>query len=136
MKFNIIDKLIMATLGLLAPLSSVFIAVLILIIADWITGIWKSLKCKRRLTSYRLRLSVTKIVTYFLAIYLAALVNDFLMPGLGINTASYVAAYIGVTELISVFENISVITGKRLLRDLAALLMESLKQKFKLSKGE
>lgn len=121
----------MATIGLLAPISELFIAVIILIIADWITGIWKSLKCKRRLTSFRLRMSISKLVTYLLAIYLAALFDNYLTPNIALNLAGYVAAYIGLTELVSIYENISIITGKELMSDIGAAIKKSVTAKLR-----
>jgi phage-related holin len=121
----------MATIGLLAPLADICIAVVILILADWVTGLWKSYKCKRRFTSYRLRLSIGKLVTYLLAIYLAHLLDVMIITDLDLHLATYVAAYIGVTELVSIYENISVITGKELMKDIAKSIMSSVKSKIK-----
>jgi hypothetical protein len=45
-----------------------------------------------------------------------------------------IAAYIAWTELISIYENIAVITGKEFLKDLSLIVWDNVKSRYKLPK--
>ena len=127
---TIVFKLCGSLLLYFAPIATILHAVLALLIIDWFTGVWKSHLVKRRITSYRLRKSLDKIAGYFVAILTAHIVNFSLLGG-SFHLAEIVSAYIGLTELTSIYENLSEITGKKFIKELALIISKQVKQKFK-----
>ena len=99
-------------LAYFAPIKGLVHAVFFLWLLDWIFGVWRSLIARRKITSYRFRKSVTKIVNY-----LAAIVATWVIEKTFLDTwlplTKFIAGYIGFTELTSIYENISDITGKK-----------------------
>lgn len=98
-------------IAVIAPIENTLIALLFFVIADLITGVWKASKTEK-ITSRKLGSSIGKVALYFIAI-LTAQVCDlyFNLP----KIENIVAALIVVTEVLSILENISVITGIPLL---------------------
>lgn len=96
-------------------------AVIFLWAIDWILGVWKSLKARRTLTSYRFRKSISKITTYVLAITSTYVLENTFLPE-WIPICKVVAGYIAFTELVSIYENMSEITGKKLMLELLGVV--------------
>jgi hypothetical protein len=93
----------------LAPVKPIMLAVGVLICVDLITGLWASLKRKRKITSRGLRRTIGKMLAYQLAIITAFVMETWLLPD--VPMVKVVSGLIGVTETKSVFENLSFITG-------------------------
>lgn len=108
---------IMLVLAYFMPIKGMVHAVIFLWAIDWILGVWKSLKAKRTLTSYRFRKSISKITTYVLAITSTYVLENTFLPE-WIPICKVVAGYIAFTELVSIYENMSEITGKKLMLEL------------------
>lgn len=108
---------IMLILAYFMPIKEMVYAVIFLWAIDWILGVWKSLKAKRTLTSYRFRKSISKITTYVLAITSTYVLENTFLPE-WIPICKVVAGYIAFTELVSIYENMSEITGKKLMLEL------------------
>lgn len=108
---------IMLVLAYFIPIKGMVHAVIFLWAIDWILGVWKSLKAKRTLTSYRFRKSISKITTYVLAITSTYVLENTFLPE-WIPICKVVAGYIAFTELVSIYENMSEITGKKLMLEL------------------
>lgn len=126
---QIILKLTGAMLLYFTPIAPLIHAVIALFIIDWITGIWKSLNNRRHFSSYRLRKSVEKGFSYMLAIITAHILSASLLDN-AINIPAVVAGYIGFTELTSIYENLSDITGSNILRDVLKMISEKVKTKY------
>lgn len=93
----------------LTPLYGVFWLMLILLIADFFTGIGASAKQHIPRSSKRLRRSVSKMLCYFGIIYLFW---EF-ETQLGVDwvaTYKFIAGFIFLVEIISILENMFVIT--------------------------
>ena len=99
------------------PIKSLIHAVFFLFVMDWILGVWKSKKAHRRLTSYRFRKSIAKIATYFVAITSTFVLENTFLPQ-WVNMTHVVAGYIAFTELVSIYENMSAITERKLMKEL------------------
>lgn len=125
----ILYRVFAALLFYFAPVAPMIHAVLALCAIDWATGVWRSKLAKRDFTSYRLRKSVNKILAYILAIIAAFIMDKELLSNVQ-YVPSIVAAYIGFTELTSIYENLSDITGKKFLKDIAMDISDRVKQKF------
>jgi phage-related holin len=119
------EGLIMQTLalalGYFLPVKPLIHAVLFLFCMDWILGVWKSRKAHRRLTSYRFRKSISKITTYVIAIMSTFVLEKTFLPEWG-HITQIIAGYIAFTELTSIYENMSEITGRKLMKDLLGVL--------------
>lgn len=102
---------ILAWIGVfLAPIQEILFSVGALIIADLVTGIWAAKKAGFKIESYKLRRSVTKSGAYFLTIALGFMTQKFLMQD-SIPIVHVVSGLIGSAELLSIYENMSKITG-------------------------
>ncbi len=93
----------------LAPAKASMIAVGFLVIGDLITGVWAALKRGETFSSAKLRQTVTKTLGYQLAMLLAFVTENVLLPE--IPVLKVVAGLIAGTELLSAMENLSSITG-------------------------
>ncbi len=102
-------KFVTMLLLVLAPVKSIMVAALALVIADLITGLWASKKEGTPITSNALRRSVMKTLTYQSAIIISFILETYLLDGMPV--VKVVAGLIGITEGKSFFENIHRITG-------------------------
>ncbi len=93
----------------LAPARTTMIAVSFLVLGDLVTGIWASYKRKEKFSSAKLRQTITKTIGYQLAILLAFITENNLLPELPV--LKVVAGLIASTELVSALENLAAITG-------------------------
>lgn len=94
----------------LAPLHGVFWLMIIMLVADFVTGIAASAKQHIPRSSKRLRRSASKMLCYFGIIYLFW---EFEMQ-LGVDwiaTYKFIAGFIFLVEIVSILENMFVITG-------------------------
>ena len=113
----------LALLGVfLAPIHGLMLAVGALVMADFGAGIWASVKRGQRVTSRRMRETVSKSIAYQ-----AAIIVGFILDGLigttDVFIARVIAALIGLVEAKSVFESLTAITGL----DFWAVIMEKIK---------
>lgn len=104
----------------LSPISGMVHAVLLLIAADWLTGVYASRKEKKKITSRGFRKTVEKFVLYTLAIVTTYLVETEIAE---FRMANVVAGYVALTELKSIFENIVRITGRNVMNEIYFVLM-------------
>ncbi len=116
-------KLLGMGLGYFIPVLPILYTVIFLFAVDWITGVWKSIKFHKKIRSYRLRQSVDKLVSYIIVV-IATYCFQKRFIGEDMHLVNIVAGYISMTELISIYENLSVITGKEFLKDLIILVKE------------
>jgi phage-related holin len=93
----------------LLPVRPVMIAVSVLIIADFITGVWASRKLKEPITSSGFKQTVIKTLAYQSAVVIAFVMETYLLEG--VPVVKVVAGLIALTEGKSFFENIHRITG-------------------------
>lgn len=118
-----LQGLLVSALAALAPIKAVIITVGILILADLFTGVLASLKRNERITSAKLRNSITKCLVYQIAVITGFLVQVHLLQNF-IPIVNIVASLVGLTELTSVYENLNVIHGgnifKRILTQLGS----------------
>lgn len=94
----------------LTPVWEILFAVGALLMTDLITGIWASIKEKKKVKSSRLRESVTKSASYLIAISAAYVTQTFLIHD-ALPIIHITSGLIGVTEILSIYENLSRISG-------------------------
>lgn len=112
-KFSI--KILISVLAVFAPVKSVVLTVICLIVVDLITGIWASHKQKVDITSAALGRTIVKAFVYLSAVLLSFLVQQYLTTD-AIPCVHIVSSFIGITELLSCMENINIIGGGDLLK--------------------
>lgn len=91
-----------------APTWHVLTILSILVVADWVTGIFASRKANIDITSRRLTHSVVKWLCYITAILLTFMAEQALT--LEFNFYLFTAGYIYGCEILSIFENLAVIS--------------------------
>ena len=105
------------------PIKATLVTVMVLTIADLITGIMASRKEGKKITSSGLKRTIIKTTVYELVVMLGFLTERY-MVGDSIPVVKVLAGFIGLTELKSVLENIERISGMPIIK----LLIERLNQ--------
>ncbi len=100
-------------IGVLSQSSLILMTMVTFVIVDLITGIWKSVKLKQKITSKALRSTIEKILSYFFVIILAKLFDEVVLNIDAIQVHTMVASLIFLVEFKSVTENMSEITGNK-----------------------
>ncbi len=99
------------------PAKSMILTVLVLIVCDLITGILAARKQSKPIKSAGIGRTVVKLVIYELAIILAFLTETYL-TGPSIPCSKVAASLIGTTELLSVLENLNILSNGDLLKSI------------------
>lgn len=94
----------------LAPIKGLLIALIVLIVADLVTGLIAAIKRKQRITSAKLSRTVTKTLVYLFSIILTKLVSNYVIMSDDVPLTSMLSSFIILTELQSVFENLNKIS--------------------------
>lgn len=93
----------------LAPVHGVMIAVSVLVLLDFITGVLSSMKSKKKITSKGFQQTIYKTLAYQAVIVTALVLEKYLIPELPV--IKVVSSLIAVTETKSLLENVEVLTG-------------------------
>lgn len=109
--------LLLSTLAVFAPIKAIILVTGILIFSDLITGVWAAHKQGKKIKSAGLRRSVTKIFVYHAAIMLGFLVEQYMLDGF-LPVSKIAAGLISVVEMKSILENLDVINGSPIFKDL------------------
>lgn len=109
--------LLLSTLAVFAPIKAIILVTGILIFSDLFTGVWAAKKKGQKIRSAGLRRSVTKIFVYHAAIMLGFLVEQYMLEGF-LPVSKIAAGLISVVEMKSILENLDVINGSPIFKDL------------------
>lgn len=109
------------------PIKATIITVMVLTVADLVTGIMAARKEKKKITSSGLKRTIIKTMVYEAVIMLGFLTEQY-MTGDIIPVVKILAGFIGITELKSVMENIERISGMSIIKILINRLNQSDKQ--------
>ncbi len=97
------------------PSHNAMLAVVLLVLVDWITGIWAAKKRGEKISSWGWRRTIyNKIIPYQVAILCSLLVDNNIFKGSlleHIQLMKATAAFISGAEIKSVYENLGSITG-------------------------
>lgn len=110
----------LALLSVFAPAAPVLATAFALVLTDMITGMVAARKRGEPITSRGMRRSVTKLLVYEVAMMIAFLAGQYLIAEMPI--LKIVASMIGLTELRSIFENLSTVTDAPVIKMLIAKL--------------
>lgn len=114
-------KLFVVSLAILAPIHSMMVASLVLIIIDLILGIWAAIKRKDKITSAALRRTISKILVYQLAIITGFVCETYLLNGI-LPVSKLVGGIVGLVEATSILENLNLINGEPIFKKLISKL--------------
>lgn len=112
---EVLFKLLLSLVAILAPVHSVMAAAMVLVVCDLTTGIAASLRRKEKISSAKLKRTIVKLIVYEIAIVLGFIVETHLTGGT-LPIINIIGCYIGLTELVSTYENIDSISGGKLLK--------------------
>lgn len=107
---EILPHALIATVSVFAPIKATLITVMVLSVVDLIAGIQASKKRRRKITSTGLKRTIVKVAVYELVVLLGFLTEQY-MTGETIPIVKVITGYIGLTELVSIMENIEIVTG-------------------------
>lgn len=119
--------LFLALVAVFAPAKGMILSAAMLITIDLVTGLMAAKKQNVPITSSGLRRTIVKLLVYEAAIMLAFITQQYLMPE--IPVANIASGFVGVTELTSCLENINIIGGGDLLKNLVNKLGSDNKEK-------
>lgn len=119
-----LNALAISILAILAPIKMVIIMTLVLVVVDLITGVIAAVKRKEPITSAGFRRTTVKILVYELVVILGFLAETYL-TGSVIAISKIISSFIGLTELTSIAENLSDITGQPILKILLSKLQSA-----------
>lgn len=111
-----LKKLGLALFTLLTPIKTTLLAAFVFVLIDLITGLLAAKKQHIPITSSGLKSTLIKLFVYQIVIILAYLAETYLVKGMSLT--NIVTSYVGITELLSINENLTVITGSDLLSGL------------------
>lgn len=93
-----IREILTAAVGMFTP-------IILMMLTDLITGLWKAFKTNAKITSSKLRNTISKTVVYFLVLLICGCLSTLGEESVGL----LFAVFIGLIEGISILENLSVI---------------------------
>lgn len=105
---NWIVKLGLSVLTLLSPISYLLHAILVFVLIDLISGCYASYKNGEKITSNKLRNTVTKMIVYLTSIMMCFYFQKLFIPE--IEVAKIMTGFLITTEIFSTFENFTRIT--------------------------
>ncbi len=109
-------KNILITIGVvLAPIKMALIVAFASCVVDWALGIAAAKKRKEAITSFGFRRTAGKILIYELAIICAFFIEVYLL-GPELMVLKLVTAFIGLTELKSIMENLNELSDGSILK--------------------
>jgi len=111
---KLVPYLILVFSTFFAPIVTVMCAILVLMLIDLIVGVIASKKRGEKFSSTKLGNSGIKLLLYLIGIITGHLMALYFIPG--IPWVNIVAGLIGATEVVSIFENISDVTGTNFIR--------------------
>lgn len=112
-----LEPTIIALLAVFAPVKAVLLVTGFVIFVDLVTGIMAARKRKEKISSAALRRTISKMVIYQTAILTGFLIETYLTGDLAPIT-KIVASIIGVTEGISIFENLNTLSDNKLFNEI------------------
>jgi phage-related holin len=122
-----LSSLLVSILVVFAPVKATLITVMVLTVADLISGIMAARKERKKITSSGLKRTIIKTTVYEAVIMLGFLTERY-MTGDAIPVVKILAGFIGLTELKSVMENIERISGMSIIKLLIDRLNRSDKE--------
>jgi len=109
------------------PVKATLVTVMVLTVADLVSGIAAARKRRKRITSAGLKRTIIKTTVYEAVVMLGFLTERY-MTGDAVPIVKILAGFIGLTELKSVMENIEIISGMSIIKLLIKKLNDTPKE--------
>jgi phage-related holin len=109
------------------PVKATLVTVMVLTVADLVSGIAAARKKRKRITSAGFKRTILKTTVYEAVVMLGFLTERY-MTGDAVPVVKILAGFIGLTELKSVMENIEIISGMSIIKLLIKKLNTSDKE--------
>ena len=106
-------KLLIVLGAMFRPIQEELYVIIGLVIADFITGVWKSIRVKSKFSSRKMGNTVGKFGVYFIVL-LGAFGFDKWILETGPWLSKGISGFIACVELVSIAENAEQITGLKL----------------------
>jgi hypothetical protein len=106
-----------------SPIKELGYAIGFFVIVDLVTGMWASRREGKPITSDRFGRTVTKTIVYLIAIVVAHVAELYALPD--VPLVKVVGGLVAGTELLSVYENLTRISGVDFKRRIAEWLKPS-----------
>lgn len=113
--------LVLSSVAVLMPIKAVLVAAFVLCLFDLVLGVSAAVRQKQKITSKGLGRSVVKLLVYEIAIIAGFIVQKYLIQD-SVPLVNLIGGLIGVTELISVLENVNKINGSNLFAGIIKML--------------
>ena len=97
------------------PVKATLITVMVLTVADLVSGVAAARKRRQKITSAGLKRTIIKTTVYEAVVMLGFLTEQY-MTGDAVPVVKVLAGFIGLTELKSVMENIEIISGMSIVK--------------------
>ncbi len=107
----------LSLLAVFAPIKAIMLTAFVLVIADLITGLLAARKRKEPITSAAFSRTLIKTAVYQTAIMMGFLTETYLTGDM-LPVCKIITSYIGMTELLSLVENLNTISGGSLMKSL------------------
>ena len=101
---------------LLSPIRAALCTIVFIVLVDLILGILRSRKEQIKITSHKMRRTLIKLLCYLLVFIVSYVIELYLMPYFQLS--KIVASLIGLVEFKSIVENLSIISGGKLWKNL------------------
>jgi|GEM_PF-5773402 len=93
------------------PINQYIIAMFLLVVIDWLTGISAAIHLKEKVTHEGLYRTVVKLRDYLILIIASHLVTIYFFSSLKVPFETLAASYIGLVEFKSIIKNIETTSG-------------------------
>ncbi len=103
--------ILLSCVAIILPLKMMMITTGFLIMIDFITGLWSSVKNGEDFSSKKMANTISKSVLYQLAIISGFLIETYVITHLPFSMVELIAGFICLIELRSISENIFKITN-------------------------
>lgn len=119
-----LEATLISIVAVFAPIKTALLVIMLLVVADCITGMLAARKRGEKITSAKLRNTLSKFLIYNTAMLLGFLTEIYLLES-SIPISKVVGGIVGATEIKSLVENLNTISGS----DLFKVLIEKLGSK-------
>lgn len=129
-----IIKLLLACWVWFLPIWPALLALFGFCVIDFITGVMRSKKLGITFSSTRIRLSVNKLAVYFFLILTTHIFQKVFANPLGLNVYKFLVFFFSTIEVVSIYENLSVVLGVDLVKAFKSSISKANINKTDLSK--
>lgn len=112
-----------------APIWAIGMVIIIFVVVDFLTGIWAAKTLKEKVVSSKMRNSVYKLIAYCATICLTFLIQEEIISFTWFLLTNVAAGLIVLTEMKSILENFSKITGNNIFNIIFEKINSLLKKK-------